>query len=75
MVFLPQYSPELNPCELVFSQIKSHLRKLPYGKEDLVHSILKYSTKVTPINMINYYTKCINPKHTLPELNIDNNYV
>lgn len=26
-LFLPPYSPDLNPIELVFSQIKAHLRK------------------------------------------------
>jgi hypothetical protein len=26
MVFLPKYSPELNPCESVFGQVKSYLR-------------------------------------------------
>jgi len=27
MYFLPAYSPELNPCELVFAQAKYHLRR------------------------------------------------
>jgi len=25
LIFLPSYSPELNPCELVFAQVKNHL--------------------------------------------------
>jgi len=25
MIFLPKYSPELNPCELIFSQVKNYL--------------------------------------------------
>jgi transposase len=72
MVFLPQYSPELNPCELVFAQMKSHLRKLPYVKDGLLQLILNISSKVTQMNMINYYKKCILPKSILPELNVDN---
>ena len=31
MVFLPKYSPELNPCELVFSQVKGHIRRNRVG--------------------------------------------
>jgi hypothetical protein len=27
MLFLPQYSPDLNPIEMAFSKLKSHLRK------------------------------------------------
>jgi transposase len=27
MLFLPQYSPDLNPIEMAFSKLKAHLRK------------------------------------------------
>jgi transposase len=27
LVYLPKYSPDLNPIELAFSKLKSHLRK------------------------------------------------
>jgi transposase len=31
MVFLPTYSPELNPCELVFGAVKRHIRANRHG--------------------------------------------
>ena len=31
LVFLPAYSPELNPCELVFAQVKNGLRRRRRG--------------------------------------------
>jgi transposase len=27
LVYLPAYSPEFNPCELIFAQVKSYLRR------------------------------------------------
>jgi transposase len=33
LAFLPAYSPELNPCELVFSLIKQDIRNLMGGEE------------------------------------------
>jgi transposase len=37
---LPTYSPELNPCELMFGRIKNHLR-YHRGNEKLWAEILK----------------------------------
>jgi len=36
VIFLPPYSPELNPIELIWSQIKSFLKKtIIYNTEEL----------------------------------------
>lgn len=68
VVFLPAYSPELNPCELVFAQYKSHLRKIPYRRGQLIDLISEISRKITSANVLNYYEKCIRPEIVLPEL-------
>jgi len=58
LIFLPKYSPELNPCELVFAQIKRRLRN--YRKTDsLWWEIAKAMAGVTVENVHNYYKKCI----------------
>jgi len=58
LVFLPKYSPELNPCELVFAQVKRKLRN--YRKTDaLWWEIAKSMACVTTKNVGKYYEKCI----------------
>lgn len=71
MVFLPAYSPELNPCELVFAQLKSNLRKIPYRRGPLLDLIMEIAPRISMDNLINYYAKCIRPKVVLPELRIE----
>jgi transposase len=68
MVFLPAYSPELNPCELVFAQLKSHLRKIPNRRGPLMDLIMEIAPRISSENMLNYYMKCIRPDTVLPEL-------
>lgn len=57
LVFLPAYSPELNPCELVFAQAKRYLRErrgsLPFAFE-----IIKAFALVTHENVRSYHQKC-----------------
>lgn len=36
MLFLPQYSPDLNPIEMAFSKLKAHLRKAVARSFDLL---------------------------------------
>jgi hypothetical protein len=69
LVFLPAYSPELNPCELVFAQVKKIIRNLRgEGLNGIFDQISVAFNSVTVDNVLNYYAKCIKPKGILPEL-------
>jgi transposase len=57
-LFLPTYSPELNPCELVFGETKSYLYHRR-GKDRFWREIMKSFAKVTREHMCNYYVHCI----------------
>ena len=60
MIFLPTYSPELNPCELVFGQIKARLRR--HRQEGAFwREILDALGTVTLANVAAYYLKCLDP--------------
>ena len=49
MVFLPSYSPDLNPIEEAFSKIKSILRKVgAHTHEALVEAMCGALSAVTP---------------------------
>lgn len=58
LVFLPTYSPELNPCENCFGEVKGRLRTsrgtLPFWLE-----ILLAFSRVSYENMLRFYKKCI----------------
>jgi transposase len=58
LVYLPAYSPEFNPCELIFAQVKSFLRR----KRDTDLSMLEWIAAafaiVTNKNVQKYYNKC-----------------
>ena len=43
VLYLPPYSPDLNPIEMCFSKIKSILRKEKIRKVDLLHNFSKSS--------------------------------
>lgn len=70
LVFLPAYSPELNPCELIFAQIKKELRnKKALFNEGLFDKVISAACHVTLQNVVNYYSHCIFPnKGHLQEL-------
>ena len=57
-LFLPSYSPELNPCEMVFSHIKRHLRANRHNAPLLVDMLLAMST-VTNGHVLMWYDHCI----------------
>ncbi|KII64249.1 hypothetical protein RF11_02606 [Thelohanellus kitauei] len=54
--FLPPYSAFLNPCEEVFSQLKSRVRRdsPPRGTDDLLQRMRESCTSVTQQNLSNY---------------------
>ena len=56
-LFLPPYSPDLNPIEQVFSQIKTHLRKAEARTSDaLWRAIGDICDLVEPEACRNYFT-------------------
>ena len=58
LVFLPTYSPELNPCELVFSFIKKHMCE--YSTCDVVWvEIMRSLVILSYEHVFNYYKRCI----------------
>jgi transposase len=63
LAYLPAYSPELNPCELVFGYIKHRLRSsrnlaIPFW-QDLAEGL----ESVTPLHLISWYKKCTSLKN------------
>lgn len=58
LVLLPKYSPELNPCEMVFAQAKRYLREKrqpgPFLQE-IVHAF----AAVDRLNVLSYYEHCL----------------
>jgi len=62
--FLPPYSPDLNPIELVFSKIKQRLRTLGMRtKEALWRAMQGVLDTVTPTDAANCYRHCGYPLH------------
>lgn len=57
--FLPTYSPELNPCELVFAQCKKYLRYHRRMQYPFWYEIVKGFAETTANHMYNYYYQCI----------------
>ena len=57
--FLPAYSPELNPCELVFAEVKHKLRNAPRVLTDFWAEILRQFAHVTTAQVDAFYKHCI----------------
>jgi len=59
LLFLPAYSPELNPCELVFSFVKWFIRR--HSSTDcLWHEIVRAVAAVDYETVVRFYLHCIN---------------
>jgi len=59
LVFLPPYSPDLNPIEMVFSKIKQLLRSLACRTKDtLWHTMQSVLDQVTPTDATNCFRHC-----------------
>ena len=57
--FLPAYSPDLNPIELMWSKVKTTLRKLEArDQESLIKAIGTALSKVTSTDAINWLAHC-----------------
>jgi len=61
LIFLPCYSPELNPCELVFNVIKHHVRTTR-NEFPLWMNVLLALSKVKLEHLLSFYQKCIDVK-------------
>ena len=59
ILFLPKYSPELNPCELVFAQVRKWLRTHRDINRTFLSNLLTAFGQVTRDNIIGYYRRCI----------------
>ena len=58
-VFLPPYSPDLNPIEMVFSKVKQLLRSLACRTRDqLWRSMQSVLDAVTPADAANFFRHC-----------------
>ncbi len=59
LVFLPAYSPDLNPIELIFAKIKQWLRSMACRTRDaLWNAIQPVLDQVTPSDAMNCYKHC-----------------
>jgi len=58
LLFMPTYSPELSPCELVFAQIKRHVRT-NRSTRHLLLDVAAAAASVSWLNVFAYYRKCI----------------
>jgi hypothetical protein len=68
LVYLPCYSPELNPCELVFNEIKRRIRSYRSFGEAILNEVVKAVHAVTVKQMLSWYAHCIIPPKVLPDL-------
>lgn len=59
LVFLPPYSPDLNPIELIFAKIKQSLKSLACRTRDALWSVMQsVLDEVTPNDAINCFRHC-----------------
>ena len=56
LVYNPPYTPEFNPIEMVFSEIKNIFRKFVYH-DNIESNIFESISKVNTNNLIKYYIK------------------
>ncbi len=59
LLFVPSYSPDLNPIEQAFSKIKNILRKLQARThETLLEAMEEALSKVTPSDVAGWFDHC-----------------
>ena len=57
--FLPAYSPDFNPIEMMWSKVKNHLRAMEARTHDeLIAAIGQALASVTPQDAINWFAHC-----------------
>jgi len=55
LLFIPPYSPQFNPIELVFSQMKQNFN---INTKDIHKNIKNSLSKINAIHLMNYYNNC-----------------
>jgi len=58
LVFTPTYSPEYNPCELIFGQVKRYIRKHLLEQSSFLSVVYEAFSHVSYSNVLNYYDSC-----------------
>ncbi|MFB8791013.1 MAG: transposase [Potamolinea sp.] len=59
IIFLSPYSPDFNPIELWWSQLKSFLRKFPPTITEMVDTIIAVALKLmNPQHLRNWFASC-----------------
>jgi len=59
VLFLPAYSPDLNPIEKLWSKVKAHLRRAEARTQTaLVEAIAAALQRVTPQDASNWFASC-----------------
>eukprot|EP01127_Copromyxa_protea_P009194 TRINITY_DN214_c0_g2_i3.p1 TRINITY_DN214_c0_g2~~TRINITY_DN214_c0_g2_i3.p1 ORF type:complete len:341 (-),score=28.50 TRINITY_DN214_c0_g2_i3:73-1095(-) len=69
LVYLPCYSPELNPCELVFNEVKRRIRSYRRSDKTILEEVVEATQSVNVKQMLSWYAHCIVPPKVLPDLN------
>ncbi len=58
LIYLPTYSPELNPCEFVFAQLKNSLYRNLAGGAQFIQRLVLALQQVSQRDMLNFYHHC-----------------
>ena len=59
VIFLPAYSPDLNPIENCWSKIKTLLRSWqPRSLEELLDALTKAFSSITPQDILGWFKHC-----------------
>lgn len=64
MIFIPPYSPEYNPIEFVFSEIKRKIRLINFNSANDLIDYLENNLKIIPTNLVSYF------KHSLKKIDL-----
>ena len=57
--FLPDYSPDLNPIEKMWSKVKAHLRRVkPRDDQSLLEAIGAALDQVSMTDVVNWFASC-----------------
>jgi len=59
LLFLPTYSPELNPCELLFAMMKNEMRRIRDTHHNMLNDVVTALAKIRTDNVVNFYDHCL----------------